>query len=187
MVIGVLASASLSLSSTTQARRQPKARIIRAIESILDTVVETQNQEFVMSALSARLAIMIGLVAFSVGALAAEDASPRCAANQVRAVHVESPNSAWQHWAVLPGAYVMDPQTGMLYGNQAALSSFGPNFFHAYPVNPYAYYILGGSSDDNQGQRVAQRGIDRTNVPIRLTHTPTRCRVQAWKLQEIRS
>ena len=25
------------------------------------------------------------------------------------------------------------------------------------------------------------------NVPIRLTHTPTRCRVQAWKLQEIRS
>ncbi len=34
---------------------------------------------------------------------------------------------------------------------------------HAYPVNPYAYYILGGSSDDNQGQRVAQRGIDRTN------------------------
>ena len=33
----------------------------------------------------------------------------------------------------------------------------------AYPVNAYTYYILSGSSDDNQGQRVAQRGIDRTN------------------------
>jgi len=82
--------------------------------------------------------IMIGLVAFSVGALAAEDASPRCAANQVRAVHVESPNSAWQHWAVLPSAYVMHLQTGMLYGNQAALSSFGPNFFVPVACSPMA-------------------------------------------------
>ncbi len=30
----------------------------------------------------------------------------------------------------------------------------------AYPVNAYTYYILSGSSDDSQGQRVARRGID---------------------------
>ena len=37
------------------------------------------------------------------------------------------------------------------------------------------------------GQTISDFEADLENVPIRLTHTPTRCRVQAWKLQEIRS
>ena len=49
------------------------------------------------------------------------------------------------------------------FGETPPIYFLAPETSHAYPVNPYAYYILGGSSDDNQGQRVAQRGIDRTN------------------------
>ncbi len=51
-----------------------------------------------------RLALMIGLIASSEGALAADDASPRCVgvpAHPLRAVQVVNPNTGHTQWAYL--------------------------------------------------------------------------------------
>jgi hypothetical protein len=73
-----------------------------------------------------RLALMIGLVACSEGALASGHGSPRCLYH-MRPVRVVNPNSGHIQWAYPSGVYMMDPQTRLLYGDQEAVSRFDPN------------------------------------------------------------
>ena len=75
---------------------------------------------------STRLAFMIALVAFSPEAPASEHGSVRCM-HHVHAVRVVNPNSGHTQWAYAAGVYMMDQDTGLLYGDQAAISRFSPN------------------------------------------------------------
>lgn len=78
-----------------------------------------------------RLAVIIGLVAFSEGALASDDASPRCVDVSKPKATVAAHHGHWvelnaAQWEFLRGVYVMNPGTppGLPYGDHAALARF---------------------------------------------------------------
>jgi hypothetical protein len=75
-----------------------------------------------------RLALVVGLVAFSRAALAADDVPPTCVdVSAPKAVVAALLNDA--QWEFLRGIYVMNPETppGLPYGDHAALARFDGN------------------------------------------------------------
>jgi hypothetical protein len=90
------------------------------IETSENTLVDLRRR------IITRLALMIGLVALSEGALAADHASPPCL-HRLRPVRIVSPQSGHTQWARPGGVYLMEQNTGLLYGDQEALSRFDPN------------------------------------------------------------
>ena len=78
-----------------------------------------------------RLALVIGVVAFSEGAFASDDASQRCVDVSTPKAAVAARHGHWieldaAQWEFLRGIYVMNPDTppGLPYGDHAALARF---------------------------------------------------------------
>jgi hypothetical protein len=97
---------------------------------VLTNVVAMQIEEFVVLH-GIRLAVIVGLVAFSEGALASDDASPRCADVSKPKATVAAHHGQWielnaAQWEFLRGVYVMNPGTppGLPYGDRAAVARF---------------------------------------------------------------
>jgi hypothetical protein len=97
------------------------------------TVLDMQIEEFVMSN-GKRLALVVGLVAFSRAALAADDVPPMCVDVSAPKAVVAARHGSWTvlndaQWEFLRGIYVMNPETppGLPYGDHAALARFDGN------------------------------------------------------------
>ena len=79
-------------------------------------------------------ALLIGFVAFSPAALAAEDVPPTCVDVAAPKAVVAARHGSWTvlndaQWEFLRGVYVMNPETapGLPYGDHAALARFDGN------------------------------------------------------------
>lgn len=80
------------------------------------------------------LALLIGMISFSEGALAADDAPLMCVDVSTPKAAVAARHGSWTElsdaqWEFLRGVYVMNPATppGLPYGDHAALARFDGN------------------------------------------------------------
>jgi hypothetical protein len=106
---------------------------INPARRLWQTVLDMQIEEFVMSN-GKRLALVVGLVAFSRAALAADDVHPMCVDVSAPKAVVAARHGSWTvlndaQWEFLRGIYVMNPETppGLPYGDHAVLARFDGN------------------------------------------------------------
>jgi hypothetical protein len=106
---------------------------INPARQLWQTVLDMQIEEFVMSN-GKRLALVVGLVAFSRVALAADDVHPICVDVSAPKAVVAARHGSWTvlndaQWEFLRGIYVMNPETppGLPYGDHAVLARFDGN------------------------------------------------------------
>jgi hypothetical protein len=106
---------------------------INPARRLWQTVLDMQIEEFVMSN-GKRLALVVGLVAFSRAALAADDVHPMCVDVSAPKAVVAARHGSWTvlndaQWEFLRGIYVMNPETppGLPYGDYAVLARFDGN------------------------------------------------------------